>query len=87
MALVNGTSNTKQGESFSSSCTCGLDALGPVEAERWTPGNSGHLHYCPARFSAAVDYSGTEHAYQLIPTRAVVAGDWGPVSYYGSASS
>jgi hypothetical protein len=82
---VNGTSKTqKSAASFSSSCTCGLDALGPVEAERWTPGNSGHLHSCPARLSAPADYLGTEHACQLIPTRAVSAGEWGPTSYYGT---
>jgi hypothetical protein len=35
-------------ESHENLCQCGLAHLGPVKAEQWTPGNAGHLAYCPA---------------------------------------
>jgi hypothetical protein len=31
-------------------CTCGRDLMTAEQAEAWTPGHSGHLRHCHARY-------------------------------------
>jgi hypothetical protein len=67
---------TKDAASFSSGCICGRDMLTEAEALAWTPGNAGHLHYCPAsRAPRVADYSGTDMACQSVSPR-VQHGPW-----------
>jgi hypothetical protein len=79
-----GTSKTtKDATGFSSGCICGLDTLGPVEAERWTPGNAGHLSYCPASRAPRVADTATEQGFIKGQSVAVID-NHGHVKYAGT---
>jgi hypothetical protein len=54
---------TQDAASFSSGCICGRDMLTEAEALAWTPGNAGHLHYCPASRAPRVQHGPWSHPH------------------------